>query len=82
METLSETEFSPAVGGLVFTPNIFVDISEFLEKKIAIMNRYISEVGEMPFPRSSGNIEALATMRGATAGCLYAEAFMLLREII
>jgi len=81
-EILSETEFAPSVPGKTFTPNCFVDITKFIEKKIAIIQRYTSEIAPHPFPRSIENIKALATMRGATAGCRYAESFMLLKEIM
>jgi len=81
METLSETEFSLALIGESFVPNVFVDISPFLKKKLEVMRVYKSELGSPPFPRSEQNIEALATFRGATAGCNYSEAFMLLKEI-
>ena len=81
METLSETEFSPSTKEDCFVPNVFVDISDFFEKKKKIMQEYSSELGAHPFPRSERNMEALATLRGATAGCEYAESFMLLKEI-
>jgi len=82
METLSETEFSLSTKEDSFVPNVFVDISEFMDKKIKLMNIYESEIGKHPFPRSERNIRALATYRGATSGCNYAESFMLLKEII
>lgn len=81
METLSETEFAPSTKEDSFIPNVFVDISLYMEKKIEIMKIFESEVGEHPFPRSEKNIKALGTIRGATANCEYAEAFMLLKEI-
>lgn len=80
-ECLSETEFAPAFHEKVFIPNYFVDISEFLEKKIEIMRIYSSELGDHPFPRSERNIRALATYRGAVAGCEYAEAFQVVKII-
>ena len=82
METLSETEFSPSTKEDSFIPNIFVDISAFLEKKIDIMSIFKSEMGSPPFPRSKETIRALATVRGSTVNCLYAESFMLLKEIL
>jgi LmbE family N-acetylglucosaminyl deacetylase len=82
METLSETEFSLSTKEDGFIPNVFVDISEFMDKKIKLMNIYENEIGKHPFPRSERNIRALATYRGATSGCNYAESFMLLKEII
>lgn len=81
METLSETEFAPSIQADSFIPNVFVDISNFLEKKLDIMRVFRSELGVHPFPRSEKNIKALATIRGATAGVEYAESFMLLKEI-
>ncbi len=82
VETLSETEFAPSTKEDSFIPNVFVDISEFMDKKLEIMNIFQSELGEHPFPRTERNLKALAILRGATAGCEYAESFMLLKEII
>jgi len=79
MEILSETY--PSLQGDPFVPNYYVDISAFLEKKIKIMRLYKSEIKPHPFPRSAQSIKALATLRGSEAGCVYAEAFMLLRQI-
>jgi len=81
-ETLSETEFAPAIQNNAFVPNVFVDISPFLEKKLQIMSIYKSEVMKEPYPRSLSSIEALARVRGSRCGVKYAEAFMLLYEKI
>ncbi len=81
-ETLSETEFSIQPDGSGFKPNLWVDISLYLEEKIKIMQMYKGEIGEHPFPRSERNIRALATLRGATAGVNEAEAFISIKEII
>ncbi|AHF01588.1 GlcNAc-PI de-N-acetylase [Thiomicrospira aerophila AL3] len=81
METLSETDFALSTKEDSFVPNVFVDITDFFAKKLEIMQVYKSEIGAHPFPRSLRNLEALATLRGATAGCEYAESFMLLKEI-
>lgn len=80
-ECLSETEFAPALQEKVFLPNYYVDISNYLDKKLKAMNIYASELGEHPFPRSERNIKALATFRGAIAGVEYAEAFQLIKFI-
>lgn len=82
METPSETEFAPAIPSQSFAPNTFVDISSCFAEKLEILQIFGSEIGEHPFPRSIANITALATFRGATAGCRYAESFMLLKEIL
>ena len=81
METLSETEFSPSTKEDSFIPNTFIDISEYIDKKIEIMRIFQSEIGDHPFPRSEKNIKAIATYRGASSNCNYAESFMLLKEI-
>ena len=81
-ETLSETEFQIAPDALAFRPNLFVDIAEHLDGKAAAMRLYKSEIGSFPFPRSEEAIRALAALRGSTAGCKAAEAFMTLREIV
>ena len=80
-ETLSETDFeiNPEFNG--FRPNVFIDITPYLEKKLEIMRIYEGELGDFPFPRSEEAIRALASLRGAAAGCKAAEAFMLLKEI-
>ena len=80
-ETLSETDSMPPFPEAAFLPNSFSDISDFLEKKLEIMRHYKNEIKKHPFPRSEQNIRALATLRGATAGVPYAEAFMLLKEV-
>jgi N-acetylglucosamine malate deacetylase 1 len=78
-ETISETEFSLDCSN-PFQPNFFVDISEFLERKLEVMTVYQSEVRPFPFPRSIEAIRALAILRGSTSGFMAAEAFQLLRE--
>lgn len=82
METLSETEFAVSKREDSFVPNVFVDISNFIDKKIEVMKIYKSEIGIHPFPRSEKNIRALAIFRGATSGCRSAESFMLIKEIL
>lgn len=79
-ETLSETDFTMNTDANGFRPNIFINISEFFDKKIEIMKIYESEMAPHPFPRSEEAIRALATLRGAAAGVTAAEAFMLVKE--
>ena len=81
-ETLSETDFSlyPNLEG--FTPNSFVDITNYMDKKIEIAKIYRTEMGQFPFPRSPEALQALAQVRGAASGCLAAESFIILREIV
>lgn len=81
-ETLSSTEAGGTEEHTIFVPNLFIDISRYIDKKIDIMNLYASETQADPMPRGVSAIRALARYRGATIGVEYAEAFMLVREII
>lgn len=81
-ETLSETEFGIRPDTAGFRPNVFINISEHLEQKLAILDLYAGETGTFPFPRSVEAVRALAALRGAAAGYTAAEAFMLLKEMI
>lgn len=80
-ETTSETEFGFTSCGQGFQPQVFIDIEHWLDKKIEILKAYQGETGQFPFPRSEETIRSLASIRGSAAGCLAAEAFMLIKEI-
>ena len=79
-ETLSETEWGQSIEP--FIPNVYVDISETFEKKIEAMKAYESELKQYPHPRSLEIVEALAKKRGSEVGVNFAEAFILIREIV
>jgi N-acetylglucosamine malate deacetylase 1 len=79
-EVLSETEFAPALQSNAFIPNVFVDITPFLEQKLEIMKLFTTEQMDEPFPRALSTIRALSRYRGSRIGVEYAEAFMLLFE--
>ena len=78
-ETPSETGFG-LDSRSTFHPDFFVEISDFLERKLEVMAVYGSELGVFPFPRSVEAVRALATWRGASSGFAAAEAFQLLLE--
>jgi len=78
-ETPSETEFN-FVENRVFRPNVFVNISLYIDDKIEVMEIYVNEMGEYPFPRSEKTLRALATWRGSQSGFESAEAFELVYE--
>jgi len=78
-ETLSETEFN-FVENRLFHPNVFVNISKYIDKKIEVMKIYAGEMGEFPFPRSEKTLRALAILRGSQSGFDSAEAFELIYE--
>ena len=79
-ETLSETDLAFLNYKGCFQANSFVEITDYLEGKIAAMEIYAGEMGTFPFPRSVEAIRAHATLRGAQAGFAAAEAFMILNE--
>lgn len=81
-ETLSETNWNAPYLAPNFVPNVFVDISSYLETKIQAMQRYASQIKPFPNERSEESLRALATLRGSTVRCFAAEAFVLVREII
>ncbi len=76
MEILSESNFGEMES---ISPNYFVDISDFLERKIEILQTFSSELGDHPFPRSIESVRALAILRGTQAGCKYAESFRIVK---
>lgn len=80
-ETLSETNFALNPVEKPFTGNLYVNIENYLEKKVAALSIYASEIGKHPFPRSEDAVRALATLRGSEVGVSAAEAFMLLKQI-
>ena len=80
-ETLSETDFNLLTENS-FKPNLYINISPYINRKIKIMNIYSSEVGKHPFPRSNEVIRSLALIRGSQSGFKYAEAFKILMERI
>ena len=80
-EVLSSTDAAPLNPARAFVPNVFTDVTEFLEKKIEIMGLYESELQTSPLPRALDSLQALARLRGATIGAQFAEAFMLVREV-
>lgn len=80
-ECISETEIAPPFTENIFIPQVYSDISNFLEQKIETMQIYESEIQKPPLPRSLDNIRALARFRGASVAVQYAEAFMLVREL-
>lgn len=81
-ETLSETDWASPFGNSTFTPTVFVDISEYLGRKLEAMQCYRTQLKAPPHSRSLQSLEALARVRGGTVSMEAAEAFMLVREIL
>lgn len=81
-ETLSETHLAAPYLAPAFQPNVFVDISKYLDCKLEAMRAYASQLQEDHLPRSIEALRALARVRGTHIGVNAAEAFVLLRETI
>ncbi|MEO0049646.1 MAG: PIG-L deacetylase family protein [candidate division WOR-3 bacterium] len=64
-----------------FLPNVYVDISNFLDKKLEAMACYKTELKEFPHPRSLEGLKLIARERGLSMGLKAAECFQLIREI-
>jgi len=58
-----------------FCPNHFVDISDYVDNKTALLNIYQQEMREFPHTRSIEAVMNLTTVRGTTIGFAAAEAF-------
>lgn len=82
-ETLSETEWAPPFPDDAFIPTVFISIDEFIEAKANSFDCFTPpRKKEFPHSRSVDGIKTLARYRGATVETLYAEAFMLIRELV
>lgn len=80
-ETLSETNWNAPYLTPAFTPNVFIEISDQLERKLEAMRCFGSQLRAAPHERSVDTLRALATLRGATVLRRAAEAFVLVRHV-
>jgi N-acetylglucosamine malate deacetylase 1 len=80
-ETVSETNWSTPSLSPPFHPNVTVDISATLNRKLAAFACYVSQQSTFPNERSAQALEALAAVRGATVHRVAGEAFLLIREV-
>ena len=80
-ETLSSTENNFSGIKVNFNPNLYFDISKYINKKIKLLKIYKNEIRSYPHSRSLEGIKVLAKYRGAQIGVKYAEAFFILREL-
>jgi len=81
-ETLSETGWDiPSITN-EFIPTSYIDISDYLEKKISAMKIFTTQLAEFPNPRSVDGIKALAVYRGTNMGLSAAEALVVVREVL
>lgn len=81
-ETLSETNWNAPYVTSAFHPNVYFDISEFLEIKLKAFSMYPDQVKDFPHERSLEVLKALAILRGGTVHRYAAEAFVLIRDVL
>jgi N-acetylglucosamine malate deacetylase 1 len=81
-EAISSTDGAPPLAERVFMPQIYNDITDHINQKIDVMRLYATEIHQDPLPRGPEAIRALARYRGAAVAVAYAEAFMLIREVL
>lgn len=79
-EVLSSTEWS-ASGVKPFSPNVYIDITDYIDIKKQVLEVYSTEMREPPHSRSVENAIRLNALRGSSVGVDYAEAFELIRMI-
>ncbi|MCH2209159.1 MAG: PIG-L family deacetylase [Lentisphaerales bacterium] len=75
MEILSSTEWAYPSNVDLFSPNLFIEVIHFLEKKLEALACYRNVMRDFPHPRSEEAIMGLAAYRGAQSGQNYSEAF-------
>lgn len=81
-EVASSTEWAFQSFAPVFQPNVFFDITSFVDQKTSAMQVYESEVRPFPHPRSPEALVHQAKHWGAVVGVTAAEAFQLVRARI
>ena len=77
-ETLSETHWNVPGVEPAFVPELFVDVSDQIEKKRQALDCYASQIHTAP-SRSVEACMALARFRGSQNGFTYAEAYKVVR---
>jgi len=80
-EVPSSTEWAFQRLEPLFRPNVFVDIADSLDTKIAALACYDTETREFPHPRSAESLRAIATRWGSVVGLRAVEAFELIRSV-
>jgi LmbE family N-acetylglucosaminyl deacetylase len=81
-EVCSSTEYKVINSGNDFNPNLFINISDFVDLKMDLIKCYDYELRDFPHPRSQKSIQSRDTFRGTSVGLEAAEAFIEARKII
>ena len=81
-ETVSETNWNAPYLTAAFTPNVFIDIEDTLERKLEAAGMFRSQIRAFPHERSLETVRALAIVRGTAMHRRAAEAFVLIRDVM
>jgi N-acetylglucosamine malate deacetylase 1 len=79
-EVLSSTEWQTP-GETPFCPNVFINITDYIDIKKQVLKVYSEEMHQPPHSRSIINSIRLSALRGSSVGIEYAETFLLIRVI-
>ena len=77
-EIPSSTEWTHGTLGN-FTPNYFVNITNYFKKKLKLLKFYNYELRPSPHPRSIENLVAQAKLTGSISGFKYSEKFEIIK---
>ena len=80
-ECLSSTGWFGSATSKQFVPNMFVDISDFMDLKIKALEQYSTEMFKYPHSRSVESVLNLAKYRGSSVGIYAVESFIVERTI-
>ncbi|WP_417277131.1 PIG-L deacetylase family protein [Castellaniella sp.] len=80
-EVMSSTEWAPPAV-MPFTPNVYINIADHLEKKCRAAGAYELEMRSAPHSRCIEHVRHLAKHRGYSVGLDAAEAFVVVRRIV
>lgn len=76
-EIPASTEWTFGTIEPAFTPNVFKDVTDFMDVKREALGLYSTETYEFPDARSVKSMEVMAEFRGKQVGSQFAEAFRL-----
>lgn len=75
MEILSATDWAFPVNGEGFSPNTYIDITNYFDVKVSALSCYKGVMRDKPHPRSEEVMRGHAAYRGGQSGFMYAESF-------